>query len=434
MLAVTSAAGFLPSIARAGGLVAPRKSPGDRITIGFIGVGGQGSGLLRGVLGDRGAQVVAVCDVDRDAAQKAAQSIETAYAAGKTSGTFKGCDIYSDFRELLARPDIDAVVIATPDHWHAILTIAAVEAGKDVYVEKPAATSIPESRAMVEAVRRRGAICQVGSMQRASFNFQRAVELARHGLLGKITSVKIGLPGGFGYNGPALNPPLAPQQVPEGFDYNRWLGPAPSVPYYKERCRWNWRWSFDYGGGQLTDWIGHHFDIGAWAIGVSDESPVKISDASAEFVTGNPLFNVATKYAFQAHYAGGQVIQVASSGQGVEGGTRVEGANGWIHSDRGGVKYSSSEIERAAIPSNGFHCTPGGHMSVFLDCVRTRRTPSCPIWEAHHVSSAAHLANAAFRSGRSEVTFDPKSEQIVGAPDADSLLHRIYRDPWILPA
>ena len=411
-----------------------RKSPGDRIVIGCIGVGAQGSGLLRGVLGDRQAQVVAICDVNRATAEKAAQSVEAAYAAEKTSGTFKGCDIYSDFRELLARPDIDAVVIATPDHWHALLTIAAVEAGKDVYVEKPAATSIPESRAMAEAVRRRGAVCQVGSMQRSSYNFQRAVELTRHGLLGKIKAVRIGLPGGIGLRGTVPPPPLAPQQVPDGFDYNRWLGPAPMVPYYKERCDWNWRWAFDYGGGQLTDWIGHHFDIGAWAIGVSNESPVKISDASAEVMTGSPLFNVATKYSFLAHYAGGQVIEVSSSGQEIKGGTLIEGANGWIHSDRGAVKYSSGDIERLAVPSNGFHCTTGGHMQNFLECVRSRRTPVCPIWEAHHVASAAHLANAAFRSGRSEVTFDPKSEKIVGAPDADSLLHRIYREPWILPA
>lgn len=430
MLAVSSAAGFLPALTRAAAASIVRKSPGERITLGFIGVGGQGSGLLRGALGERLAQVVAVCDVDRAAAQGAAQKVESAYGQEKASGKFKGCDVYTDFRELLARPDIDAVVIATPDHWHAILTIAAVNAGKDVYVEKPAATSIPESRAMVEAVRRRGAVCQVGSMQRSSHYFQRAVELARHGLLGKITAVRAFLPGGFSYHGPELKTPLAPQQVPDGFDYNFWLGPAPFVPYFNERCDWNWRWSFDYGGGQLTDWIGHHFDIGAWALGVSTESPVKITNASAEFITGNPLFNTATKYAFQAHYAGGQVIDVTSGG----GSVRVEGTNGWIESSRAGIKCSSRELERMAIPSDGFHCPPGGHMTNFLEAVLGRHAPSCPIWEAHHVASAAHLANAAFRSGRDEVNFDPKSEQVVGAPDANSLLRRIYRNPWILPA
>lgn len=430
MLAVSSAAGFLPSLSRAGEASKPRKSPGERITLGFIGVGSQGTGLLRGALGETQAQVVAVCDVDSNSAREAAQKVESAYAKDKVSGKFKGCDVYADFRELLARPDIDAVVIATPDHWHAILTIAAVEAGKDVYVEKPAATSIPESRAMVEAVRRTGAVCQVGSMQRSSINFQRAVELARHGLLGKITAVRVSLPEGMGVRGGMPVPPMAPQKVPDGFDYNFWLGPAPFVPYFKERCDWNWRWSFDYGGGQLTDWIGHHYDIGAWALGVSNESPVKISDASAEFPVGNPLFNVATKYAFRSHYAGGQVLDVTSGG----GSVRIQGSDGWIESSRAGIKYSSRQIERLVVPTNGFHCETGGHLAIFLDAVRGRRIPNCPIWEAHHVSTAAHIANAAFRSGRSEVKFDPKSEQIIGASDADSLLRRVYRPPWILPA
>ena len=428
MLALSSSSVLLPSRLRADASFPVRKSPGNRITVGSIGVGGQGSGLLGQALGQYDAQVVAICDVNAEHARTAADRVESSYAKEKASGTYKGCDIYSDFRELLARPDIDAVIIATPDHWHALITIAAVMAGKDVYVEKPAATSIPEGRAMVEAVRRCGAVCQVGSMQRSMGSFTRAVELVRNGFLGDITQTIVGIPGSNGIKG-NITPPLSPQQIPKEFNYDFWLGPAPKVPYYKERCDWNWRWSYDYGGGQVTDWIGHHYDIAAWTLGVSHESPVAIQNVSGEFPVDDPLFNTANKCAFEARYANGKVIRTGNTS-----GVRFEGTEGWVESTRGGIKYSSNTLERAIIPSAGFNCTKGSHMGVFLQAVRDRSTPTCPVWEAHHVASTAHLVNAAMRSGRKEVNFDTTTEQVIGAPDADCLIHRAYRAPWVLPA
>ncbi len=408
-----------------------RRSPNDRINVGLIGCGGQGRADMSQALASSNAQAIGVCDVNDSHAAAAKQDVEHRYASEKASGAFKGCDTYRDFRELLSRTDLDAVIIGTPDHWHPIILIAAVNAGKHVYVEKPLAPSIAESRAMVDAVRRTGAVVQVGGQQRSSAYFQRGVELVRNGFLGKITKVTVGLPQGRSEKGGPFITPLAPQTPPPYFDYDFWLGPAPFVPYYKERCDWNWRWSYDYGGGQVTDWVSHHYDIAIWAMGLNGEAPVEILNATAEFGPPSPLFNTATKYQFQARYSGGQIIDVLPGGS-----VRFDGENGWVDCSRSGVLYSGSNIRNAIIPSDGFHCgiTGQSHMENFLSCIRTRETPIHPVWDAHYAASMAHLANAAFRSGLARVKYDRGAEQIVGEPSANALLHRAYRAPWVLPA
>jgi predicted dehydrogenase len=433
LTALGSGSFLVPTVLSAAGSTVARKTPNERITVGLIGCGGQGRADMSQALASANAQVIAVCDVNASHAQDACQQVEKRYAAEKASGSFKGCDVYRDFREILARPDLDAVIIGTPDHWHALTMIAAVNAGKDVYVEKPLATSIPESRAMAEAVRRTGAVVQVGGQQRSSAYFQRGVELVRNGLLGKISKVSVALPQGRSEKGGPFKTPLAQQSVPADFDYDFWLGPAPFVPYYKERCDWNWRWSFDYGGGQVTDWVSHHYDIAIWAMGLNTESPVEILNAKAEFGPPSPLFNTATKYEFQARYANGQVIDVSSGGG---TGVRFEGENGWVECSRSGVIYSGAGIRQAIIPSDGFRCGVEGqsHMENFLSCIRSRTVPIHPVEDAHHAASMAHLANAAFRSGVVEVKFDRASEQVVGNASANALLRRAYRAPWVLPS
>ena len=431
MMALTSGTAMFPTLMRAAGTPMPRKSPNDRITVGLIGCGGQGRSDMGSALASVNAQVIGVCDVNRTHAQEACQQVEQRYSAEKASGTYKGCDIYTDFRELLTRPDLDAVIIGTPDHWHALIMIAAVNAGKDVYVEKPAATSIPESRAMVEATRRTGAVVQVGGQQRSSAYFQRGVELVRNGFLGKITKVTVGLPQGRSERGAPFSTPMPAQMPPPDFDYDFWLGPAPFVPYFKDRCDWNWRWSYDYGGGQVTDWVSHHYDIALWAMGLNTEAPIEILNASAEFGPASPLFNTATKYQFDARYANGQILNVVSGGS-----VRFDGENGWVDCSRSGVLYSGPNLKQAIIPSNGFRCGVEGqsHMENFLSCIRSRTTPIHPIWDAHHAASMAHLANAAFRSGLTQVKYDRDAEQIVSEPSANALLRRAYRAPWVLPA
>ncbi len=428
LLATSSAAVAFPSIVRAetlgrnGGI-----APSNRINLGYIGVGSQGGGHFRAELGNSGIQTVGICDVDTEHLNGAKSALEKAYAARISSGEYKGVFTTGDFRELIARPEVDAVWISVPDHWHALPLIHAAQAGKDIYAEKPLSLTIPEGQAMVRAVQDAGVVCQIGSQQRSSSEFQRIVQLARNGVLGKITRVQVGLPGGAG---PNISAPMAPQAVPAGFDYNFWLGPAPEAPYYKERCFWNFRWQFDYSGGQLTDWIGHHFDIASWAMDVTHTGPIAIKNASAKFPTG-PLYNTANDYSFEAHFANGTVIEVASSNK---MGVRIEGTNGWAYANRGIFESSSPEFATMSFPTSGFHLEAVNHTQNFLNCVASRETPICPIDEALRVVSSAHLANVAFRTGRSELKWDPDKQEVIDAPDAAALLRRAYRGPWSLPA
>jgi len=427
LLASSSAAIAFPSIVRAetlglnGGV-----APSNRLALGYIGVGNQGGGHFRSDLHNPLIQTNAICDVDAGRVQKALGELQSAYGADTAAGTYKGCFTTGDFRELIARPDIDAVWISVPDHWHAMPLIHAARAGKDIYAEKPLSLTIPEGQAMVRAIQESGVVCQIGSQQRSSGEFQRAVQLVRNGFLGKITGVHVGLPGGGGAKLPF---PMAPQQVPEGFDYEMWLGPAPEAPYYKERCFYEFRWIFDYSGGQLTDWIGHHFDIASWAVNLTHTGPVAIKNASCTFNPG-PLYNTATAYYFEAHYANGTVIDISSKNR---GGLRIEGENGWLWVDRGQSEFSNPEWATVSFPSDGFRLEAVDHTRNFIDCVKSRKTPICPIDEALRTVSVAHLGNAAFRTGRSEFQWDPDKQEAIDAPDVKAILTRAYRSPWQLP-
>lgn len=424
LLAASSASVAFPSIVRAetlgrnGGV-----APSNRLALGYIGLGSQGGGHFRTGLHNPSIQTNGICDLDAARVKKALGEFQAADAARGNAN----CFTTGDFRELIARPDIDAVWISVPDHWHALPVIHAARAGKDIYAEKPLALTISEGQAMVRAVEESGVVCQIGSQQRSVANFQRAVQLVRNGFLGKITSVKVGQPSGAGAH---INAPMAPQTVPEGFDYETWLGPAPEAPYYKERCHYEFRWSFDYSGGQLTDWIGHHFDIAAWALGKNRTGPVAIKNAQATFVAG-PLYNTASAYAFEAHYADGAVIDVSSKNR---SGLRIEGEHGWLWTDRTGSEFSNPEWASLPFSTGGFYLDAVDHTQNFLDCVKSRRTPICPIQEALRTVTVAHLANAAFRSGRRELRWDPDKQAVLDAPDAEALLIRAYRSPWQLPA
>ncbi len=422
----TAAAVVVPRVlsSRAFGAVAPS----NRISLGIIGVGGQGGAHLRLLVNEPQVRIVCICDVDGERRELARKTVETAYAAAAPSGIYKGCDTTGDFRELLARPDIDAVLIAVPDHWHALIMIAAARAGKDIYAEKPFSLTIPEGRAMVKTVQESGVVCQIGSQQRSSAEFQRCVELARNGFLGELKRVRVGLPRGVS----PLEPGSLQGQVPApSFDYEFWLGPAQWAPYSKQRCHYQFRWILDYSGGQLTDWIGHHFDIGAWGAGVSATGPVAIKAAWAQFPTG-PLYNTAEEYSFEAHYARGPVFEVSSR---IRGGVEFIGTEGSCWADRGRTDFSSPTLRTAAIPSDGFRIRDphASHWQNFFDCVASRQQPRCPVEEAHRDASVAHLANLAFRTGRPELRWDPVHEQIIGAPDAARLMTRAYRGPWQLP-
>ena len=273
---------------------AAETKPNSRLTLGFIGMGKQAGGLLGGFLGKKETQTVAVCDVDTTRRNHAKKMAEDFYAKQTDGGSYKGCAAYNDFRELLARKDIDAVVIATPDHWHAFISIAAAQAGKDIYCEKPLCQSIHEARAMVNAVRKNKRVFQTGSMQRSSREFRVACELVRNGRIGKIERVEVMV------GGPGIPCDLPVEADEPGLDWDLWLGPAPQRGYHSELSPRgvhnhfpNWRRYREYGGGMVTDWGAHHFDIAQWGLGMDESGPVEIFPADKPNATEGVHFTYA---------------------------------------------------------------------------------------------------------------------------------------------
>jgi predicted dehydrogenase len=403
--------------------------------MGFIGVGNQGTGDMRGFLQDSRVQVVAVCDVNRESkgywsnavgGREPAKRIVNEFYAKKTGNKeYKGCDACEDFRELLARKDIDAVEFALPDHWHAIPVIAAAKAGKDIYGQKPLSLTISDGRAMSNAVKRYGRIFQCGSQQRSEFHFRRVCELVRNGRIGKLQSVECGLPGGTpDYVG--TNPSKQPQPVPEGFNYDFWLGPAPEAPYCPARCHVNWRWVLDYSGGQVTDWGGHHPDIAQWGMDTESTGPVEVINAKGVF-NKNDLYNTATEYYFECIYKNGVKLTISNK---LRGGVKFIGSDGWVWADRGRHEASSETIKNSQLGPNDVRLYESNdHFRNFIDCVISRKEPIAPIETAHRSITLAHLGNIAMILGRN-LRWDPEKEKFINDAEADAMLSRPLRSPW----
>jgi predicted dehydrogenase len=413
-------------------------APSQRITVGCIGSGNMGMGDIGSFLGDPRVQVVAVCDVNKESAgywdgkvagrEPGRRLVEERYAAQKKAGTFKGCDTYTDFRELIARKDIDVIVVSTPDHWHAIPVIAAAKAKKDIYCQKPLALTIAEGRAMCEAVKKYERVFQTGSQQRSDSNFRRACELVRNGRIGKLHTVRVGLPGGrpdFGKTGNRKKP----EAVPEGFDYNMWLGPAPAAPYAPARCHVNFRWIYDYSGGQVTDWGGHHPDCAQWGMGTELTGPIEIRNAKGVF-PADDLWNTATEFYFEAIYDSGVKMIISNK---EAGGVKWEGSDGWVSANRGKHDASSKDILESKIGPGEIHLyESSNHYRNFIDCVISRKEPVAPVEIAHRSITICHLGNIAMRLGRAKLKWDPAREQILDDTEAAKMLSRPYREPWKL--
>jgi len=398
-------------------------APSGRINLGCIGVGGMGTANLKTFLGKPDVQVVAVCDVDAKHRRQALDVVER--EAGK-----KGCRGYNDFREMLAGEDLDAVTIATPDHWHALIAVAAAKRGLDIYGEKPFAYSIAEGRAVVDAVERYGVIWQTGSWQRSVRNFRYASELVRNGRIGNVHTVRVGLP--YAQNVPDPNG-YKPAPIPEGFDYDLWLGPAPWAPYSPNRCHYNFRWNSDYSGGRITDWGAHHCDIAQWGMGTELTSPVEI-EGVATFPNGKDgLFDTATRYRFECKYKEGFTMIVADEKQQPKGtGVQFEGSDGWIWVDRGAMDASDKSLLGSVIGPQEIHLYQSDdHYQNFLDCVRNRSETSTPSKIAHRSNMICHLGLIALKLGR-KVKWDPAVERFINDPEADRLLSRPMRSPWHL--
>lgn len=407
----------------------------ERVVMGCIGTGNQGTNDMRDFLRDSRVQVAAICDVNRESAgywdgrvggrEPARRIVDEHYAAQKESGAYKGCAGYEDFRELLARDDIDAVLIALPDHWHSISVIEAAKAGKDIYGEKPLSLTIPEGRAMSDTVRRYGRIFQTGSQQRSDQNFRRACELVRNGRIGKLHIVKCGLPGGTPDISKMGNRDK-PEPVPDGFNYDRWLGPAPEAPYCPARCHVNFRWILDYSGGQVTDWGGHHPDIAQWGMDTEKTGPVEIRNAKGDF-SPDGLYNTAQNFYFECIYKNSVKLIVSNKER---GGVTFEGTEGSVWANRGRHDANPKSLLESVIGPNEIHLyRSDNHTRNFIDCVLSRNEPIAPIETAHRSITIGHLGNIAMRLGR-DLKWDPDTERFVGDEEAQRMASRAMRSPW----
>jgi len=409
----TAALAAAPYMITSTALGAPGRPPASgRVTLGHIGVGGQGSGLLRGFLGLDEGRSVAVCDPILKRRQAAADRVNKHYNSAD-------CQAYQDFRELLARKDIDAVVIATPDHWHVPIGLEAVGGGKDIYVEKPLGISVAHDQAMREAVHRYGAIFQYGTQQR-SFNTHCALacELVRNGYIGDLKAIHVVAPDGATGGNPA------PQPVPEGLDYGMWLGPAPVEPYTHDRVFGVGRWHiYDYAIGFIAGWGAHPLDIAHWGY---PHVPVEVQGTG--LIPTKGLFDTVVHWDVHGRYASGVEFTLKAG----RDKTTFVGTEGWVAPSRGGIQAEPASLLKVTIRSDEVHLLQDRHhYRNFLKAVLARRTPASDIDSAVQSDIMSHLGDIAIRTGHT-IRWDPAKEAIVGDDAASRMLSRPLRPPWHL--
>jgi predicted dehydrogenase len=398
--------------------------PSERIVMAGIGFGMMGVPNMRAFLNQDDVQWVAVCDLDDEHLAAARGIVDNHYGN-------RDCAVYSDYRELGLRGDLDAVSIAVPDHWHALLAIEFARAGCDIYGEKPLTHSLAEGRALCDAVERYGRIWQTGSWQRSVANFHHAAELVRNGRIGKVLMIEVGLPAGhYDFAGTGGQETMGPP--PDFLDYDFWLGPAPWAPYCPARVHMNWRWNLDFGGGQFMDWVGHHVDIAHWGMGWDRTGPVEIR-GSGEYPRAG-VWNSPTRYYLTARYADGTPMVIAGGHGEIRSGTRWIGERGWIWVDRGDQESYPASIWGEKVGAEEIRLTSSrDHYRNFLDSLRSRRTTIAPCEVAHRSASVGHLGMMAIELGR-RIRWDPATETFPGGDaEASRLLSRSFRSPWRLP-
>ena len=412
----SAAAAAAPYMLTSNALGAPGVAPAsDRVTLGIIGTGSRGGNFYRY------GPILAVCDVDRGRRQAAMKRIEG------ISGT-TGIDDYNDFRDVLARPDIDAVVIAAPDHWHCQMSAMAAMAGKDIYCEKPLSAYIKESRQLSDLIAREGTVFQTGSQQRSDDRFRQACELVLNGYIGEVKKVTVGIKPGA--SGPA---PGAPDPIPDGFDYDMWLGPAPWAPYYDKRCVYNFRFNFDYAAGKISDWGAHHLDIAQWGIGMARSGPIEVRGKGAFPKDG--IFNCATDFTFECKYPArplypnGLTLYCSDK---YRLGILWEGTAGRLYVTRGAIETTPESLRTVRLKAGEIRLYDSkDHWYNFIDCVKSRRETVAPPEVAHRTVTICHIANVAMLLGR-PLKWNPQAEEFPGDQQANrmSMVDRSRREPW----
>jgi len=398
-------------------------APSERVTVGVIGLGGRGSGQVQTLLADNAAQLVAVCDVFASKAQAIKKSVEAHYAAQTGKGLYKDCAAYQDFRELLARADIDAVFIDSPENWHAVHAIMAMKAGKDVYCEKALCRTVVEGRAVCDTVRRTGRVFQAGTQQRSARNFRFACELARNGYLGKLHTVIVGVPGG------KKLPLLPAEPVPPDLDYELWLGPAPYKPYRRVLCNHEWHYVSDYDAGYIATWGVHHVDIACWGAPSLHETTLNVEGTAVfpEEGTADNSISWETKLTTPQGLA---LLHCSSDKSPRGGGCRFEGDKGWVHVDRGRLNAEPASLLDVVIrPGQERLYRSSNHQTNFLECVRSRRDPVSPVESVYHATVATLVADIATRLGR-KLVWDWQKERFLNDDTANRMLSRPMRAPW----
>jgi predicted dehydrogenase len=424
-IASTAAAVAVPTILPSSVFGADgRPAPSERITLGVVGWGMQGPSNTRAFLEEKDCQVVAACDLDKNHLADAVKTVNDHYGN-------QDCKAYHDFRELMARKDIDAVMLAVPDHWHMLVAMEAANNKKDIYGEKPLARTIAEQQKIVRAVQSNNRIWQTGSWQRSVRNFRKACQIVRNGMIGKVKQVEVGLPSGHndfartGDKRDITNPP------PE-LDYETWIGPSKMMPYIQCRVHMNWRWNYNTGGGQLLDWIGHHCDIAHWGLDFDNSGPSEI-EAHGDFPPADAIWNTCTKYRSTLKYPNDITMTIAGGHDDIKMGTKWIGTDGWVYVNRGDFDASNIEWRKIKeLPPEQQKVklyVSDNHQRNFLDCVKSRQPAIAPVETAHHSAIPGHLTLISMMVGR-KLKWNVADETILDDAEATRLMTREYRAPW----
>ncbi len=439
--AVTSGSSLAaPFLVRSSALgLAGNVAPSERVTYGLIGCGDHGSGWnLDQIFREEDAQVLALCDVDRGHLTNARAKVVSHYQK-RYGDSYRACDTYTDFRELLARPDLDAVAVCTPDHWHILPAITAIKSGKDVICEKPLSLFVTEGRALCDAVAATDRVFQTASENRSIDSYIRLCELVRNGRIGELKHIEVRLPGGNDPRGDNYEDRQV-QPVPPELDYDMWQGQASVQPYIPARVHGSFRWCSRYSGGRITDWGAHLIDLAQWANGTDRSGPTEV-EGKGEFPPPDHIFDTA--FAFEVHYRypSGVTMTVNSKGPGITftGSEGTIGFNGW----RAPLIASNPKVLDAVIGPDEVHLHRprvvikreaggmGGEHRDFIDCVKSRARTYAPAEVGHRTITVAHIGNIAMKLGRT-LQWNPDSEQFAGDDEANALLSRHQREPWSL--